>query len=127
MRTSRGRVVFRVEGSGSRTLLNVDAAGSVKTTPGTTYLNFGSVERALEFLAKRGPGARIVAFEVDEAWAQSVRSGAVPETGTKFLTGKTPKLVDVKYAEDQFEIPSEMLPEMEKFIVPGSAKVLLTK
>jgi hypothetical protein len=128
LKTSRGRVVFRVEGSGSRTLLNVDTAtGGVTTSPGTTYLNFGSIERALEFLAKRGPGARIVAFEVEESWVQSVRSAAIPEQGTKFLTGKTPKLVDVRFAEDQFEIPAEMLPDMEKCIVPGSAKVILTQ
>lgn len=127
LRTSRGRVVFRVEGSGSRTLLNVGAGGEITTTPGTAYLNFGSLERALEFLAKRGPGSRIVAFEVEESWVQSVRSAAVPETHTSFLTGKTPKLVDVRFAGDQFEIPANLLPEMEKFIVPGSAKVILTK
>jgi hypothetical protein len=126
LKTARGRVVFRVEGSGSRTLLNVDPAGAVTTTPGTAYLNFGSVERALEFLAKRGPGARIVAFEVEESWVQSLRSAAVPERGTKFLQGQ-PRLVDVRFAEDQMEIPANLLPEMEKFIVPGSAKVVITK
>ena len=126
LKTARGRVVFRVEGSGSRTLLNVDPAGAVTTTPGTAYLNFGSVERALEFLAKRGPGARIVAFEVEESWVQSLRSAAVPERGTKFLQGQ-PRLVDVRFAEDQMEIPANLLPEMEKFIVPGSAKVVITR
>lgn len=126
MRTPRGRVVFRVEGSGSRTLLNVGPAGQITTTPGTVYLNFGSLERALEFLAKRGPGARIVAFEVEEAWVQSLRSGTVPEGGTKFLKGQ-PRIVDVRFANDQMEIPESLLPEMEKFIVPDSAKVLLTQ
>jgi hypothetical protein len=127
LRTSRGRVVFRVEGSGSRTLLNVGPGGAITTSPGTTYLNFGSLERALEFLAKRGAGARIVAFEVEESWVQSVRSAAIPEKGTSFMSGQTPKLVDVRFAEDQFEIPANLLPEMEKFIVPGSAKVILTQ
>ena len=126
IKTARGRVVFRVEGSGSRTLLNVDPSGAITTTPGTAYLNFGSLERALEFLAKRGAGARIVAFEVEESWVQSLRSAAVPEGGTKFLQGQ-PRLVDVRFAEDQMEIPAALLPEMEKFIVPGSAKVVIVK
>ena len=125
--TGRGRVVLRVEGGGSQSALGVSAAGGVKIAPRMLYLNFGSVERALEFLAKRGPGARIVAFEVDEAWAQSLRSGAVPQEGASLVNPKTPKLVDPSDAADQLQIPPDMIPEMEKFIVPGSGKVILTK
>jgi hypothetical protein len=124
--TARGRVVFRVEGGGSMPRLSVDAAGNVTTGGGTLNLNFGSLERALEFLAKRGPGARIIAFEVDEAWVQSVRSAAMPEHMTGPL-GRDIRLVDVSYADDQMQIPEKLLHEMEKFIVPGSGKVVVVK
>jgi hypothetical protein len=126
MSTARGRVVFRVEGGGGMPRLNVDPAGNVTTTSGTLNVNFGSLERALEFFAKRGSGARIIAFEVDEAWVQSVRSAAIPEHTTAGM-GKEVRLVDVKFAEDQMQIPEKLLPEMEKFIVPGSGKVLIEK
>jgi hypothetical protein len=124
--TARGRVVFRVEGGGSMPRLGVDAAGNVSTGTGTLNLNFGSLERAMEFLEKRGPGARIISFEVDEAWVQSVRSAAMPEHMTGAL-GRDIRLVDVSYADDQMQIPEKLLHEMEKFIVPGSGKVLLVK
>jgi hypothetical protein len=126
MSTARGRVVFRVEGGGGMPRLNVDPVGNVTTTSGTLNLNFGSLERALEFFAKRGAGARIIAFEVDEAWVQSIRSAAMPEHLTSGL-GRDVRLVDVSYAEDQIQIPETLLPEMEKFVVPGSGKVLLKK
>jgi hypothetical protein len=124
--TARGRVVFRVEGGGSMPRLSLDAAGNVTTGSGTLNLNFGSLERALEFLEKRGPGARIISFEVDETWVQSVRSAAMPEHMTGAL-GRDIRLVDVSYADDQMQIPEKLLHEMEKFIVPGSGKVLLVK
>jgi hypothetical protein len=122
--TARGRVVFRVEGGGSMPRLSVDAAGNVSTGSGTLNLNFGSLQRALEFLAKRGPGARIISFEVDESWVQSVRSAAMPEHMTGAL-GRDIRLVDVSYADDQMQIPEKLLPEMEKFIIPGSGKILI--
>ena len=126
MSTARGRVVFRVEGGGGMPRLNVDPAGNVTTGSGTLNVNFGSLERALEFFAKRGSGARIIAFEVDEAWVQSVRSAAIPEHTTAGM-GKEVRLVDIRFAEDQMQIPEKLLPEMEKFIVPGSGKILIRK
>jgi hypothetical protein len=121
----RGRLVLRVEGDGSRSLVTIQPGGDVSLTSRTAYFNFGSVDRALEFLAKRGPGARIVTFEVDEAWVQSLRSWAIPQRGTGFLSGQ-PRLVDVRFADDQLEIPPALIPEMEHFIVPGSGRILET-
>lgn len=119
-----GRMVYRVEGGGSRELVSIDPATSGVTLGRSTgYYNFGSLERAHEFLAKRGPGARIVAFEVDDAWVRSLRSATIPEGGTGPLQGQ-PRLVDVRFAHDQFEIPPRLVPEMEQFILPGSGTVI---
>jgi hypothetical protein len=121
---SGGRVVFRVEGGGSRELIQINAAtGNVRLSRGDTiHLNFGSEERALEFLqANRSQGARMVAFEVDEAWAQSFRSGAIPEHGTGAIRG-TQRSVDVMAAEDQLQVPGNLLDELERFIIPGSGR-----
>jgi len=117
------RVVFRVEGGAGRQLIQLGEGGSVTLTRGTTiYLNFGSYERAAEFL-KKGRG-RIVAFEVDEAWVQSARSAAIPEHGTGVLRGRQPRLVDIRFAEDQMEIPSSLIDELQQFIVPGSGRMV---
>ena|GEM_PF-2590908 len=117
------RVVFRAEGGAGRQLVQLGEGGSVTLTRGTTiYLNFGSYERAVEFL-KKGRG-RIVAFEVDEAWVQSARSAAIPEHGTGVLRGRQPRLVDIRFAEDQMEIPSSLIGELQQFIVPGSGRMV---
>lgn len=117
------RVVFRAEGGAGRQLVQVGEGGSVTLTRGTTiYLNFGSYERAVEFL-KKGRG-RIVAFEVDEAWVQSARSAAIPEHGTGTLRGRQPRLVDIRFAEDQMEIPSSLIDELQQFIIPGSGRMV---
>lgn len=125
LQSRRGaRVVYRVEGGGSRTLIDVAANGDVAITRGQTiYLNFGSPERALEFVTQnRGTGARVVAFEVDEQWVQSLRSAAIPEFRTGPLAGRQPRLVDIRFAEDQMEIPSSLIDELVQFIVPGSGR-----
>jgi hypothetical protein len=129
---SGNRVVYRVEGGGSRELLHIDANGNVFVRPGETiYLNFGSEARAIEFLREnRGPGARIVAFEVDEEWVRAARSAAIPEYKTEALQGRQPRLVDVTVAEDQLEIPGSTDPkydltgELQDFIIPGTGRIL---
>jgi hypothetical protein len=130
--TSRagGRVVYRVDGGNARTLLRVDSAGNVTVAPGQSmHLNFGSPERAYEFLSKAtkgGAGGRLVRFEVSEEWVRSLRSAAVPEAAGAPERGPTgrvprqPQLVDVKYADDQIMVPGALTSELQKFIVPGS-------
>lgn len=120
------RVVFRVEGGGSRQLITLAANGDVTIARGSTiHLNFGSYDRAVEFLQQnRRPGARIIAFEVNEQWVQSARSAAIPEFRTGSLRGKQPRLVDIRFAEDQMEIPASLIDEFLQFIIPGSGRVL---
>ena len=125
--TGRGRVVLRVEGGGSQSALGVTAAGGVKIAPRMLYLNFGSVERALEFLAKRGPGHALWLSKSMRLGPSRCARRAVPQEGASLVNPKTPKLVDPSDAADQLQIPPDMIPEMEKFIVPGSGKVILTK
>jgi len=122
---SGNRVVFRVEGGGSRRLISIGPGNNLTVARGAGIdLNFGSYERAVEFLTRhRGPGARIVAFEVDEAWVRSLRSVAIPEKGTGALAGQT-RLVDVRFADDQLQLPARLIDELERFIIPGSGRVL---
>lgn len=122
---SGNRVVFRVESGGSRELIRLSPTGDVAIRRGTSvHFNFGSFDRAVEFLRQnRSAGARIIAFEVDEAWVRSIRSGAIPEHGTGTLHGQ-PRLVDIRFAEDQMEIPDRLLEEFMQFIIPGSGRVL---
>lgn len=120
------RVVFRVESGGSRELITIEeATGNVTVARGETiYLNFGSIDRAVEFIRTNRPrNARLVFFEVDEHWAQSVRSGAIPEQGTSGVRG-TQRSVDVRAAEDQLEIPGGLVDELQQFIIPGSGRVV---
>ena len=125
MRSRSGhRVVFRVDGGGSRGLIRFDpATRNVTLTPGETlHLNFGSPERALEFIREnRGHGSRLVVFEMDEQWVRSFRSGAIPEHGTTAIR-RTQRSVDVRDAEDQLQIPGSLIDEVQQFIIPGTAR-----
>ncbi len=117
-----GRVVYRVDGGKGRHLLTVDANSNVTVAKQTIHLNFGSPERAMEFLSKEtkgGEGGRLVRFEVSEQWVQSLRSAAVPEKAGSL---KEPQLVDVKYADDQMMVPAGMIHELQDFVIPGSAR-----
>ncbi len=120
------RVVFRVESERSRQLISVGRDRSVRVAQGVTHhLNFGSWDRALEFVRQSARGrARIIIFEVDEDWVRSLRSAAIPEYGTGELGGRLPRLVDVRFAEDQMEIPPRLTGELQRFVVPRSGIVL---
>jgi hypothetical protein len=119
-----GRVVYRVDGGKGRGLISVDASGNVTVASGSAiHLNFGSPERALEFLSKDtkgGAGGRLVRFEVSEEWVKSLRSAAEPETRNKLKDN--PQLVDVTVADDQMAIPKGLTAELQDFIVPGSGR-----
>jgi hypothetical protein len=120
------RVVFRVESERSRQLITVGLDGSVRIAQGVTHhLNFGSWDRALEFVRRSARGrTRVVIFEVDEEWVRSLRTAAIPEYRTRVLGGRQPRLVDVRFADDQMEIPPSLTGELQQFVVPGSGQVL---
>jgi hypothetical protein len=133
------RVVFRVEGGTdaavrSHESLRVDASGNVTVLRAgrALNLNFGVFERASEFLIAHRRGARLVVFEVEEGWFQSLRSTATPERGQPAVpggpaigdVGGVPRTVDVRLGQDQLQIPDSLQAELQEFIVPGSGRVV---
>lgn len=135
-----GRMVFRVESERSRSLVHVDSSGNVRIEGGAmAHLNFGSFERAMEFVANSSRGqARIIQFEIDENWMRSARSAAIPETmmvqdGNRMrparsptldqMAERVPALVDVRFGHDQLGLPPGLIGEANRFIVPGSGRV----
>jgi hypothetical protein len=130
LRTARGRVVFRVEGGGSQQFVTIGPNGEVSIVRGATLnANFGSLERAMEFLRsnRNVPGARIIAFEVDEAFARSLRSAAIPETSATSVPGVRTQLVDVASAPDQLQIPASLVDDLSTHVIPNSGRVLLER
>jgi hypothetical protein len=114
--------------------LRVDANGNVTVarTGRALNLNFGVFERAAEFLIEHRRGARLVVFEVEEGWFQSLRSTATPERGQPAApggptirdVGGVPRAVDVRFGQDQLQIPDSLQAELQEFIVPGSGRVV---
>jgi hypothetical protein len=133
---SGNRVVFRVDDAGTSNFMRIDASGNltidIATLPANRdylHLNFGSFERALEFLGMRdlSRGARIVVFEVPEGWVGSMRSAAIPEraaTSVDPLLSRQPQLVDVTYAHDQLAVSRQQLDALNQAIIPRSGRVL---
>lgn len=134
---SGNRVVFRVEGGASghlrsQELIHINASGQVRLTRATLNMNFGVFERAIEFILEHRPGARLKVFEVDEAWFQSLRSGSIPDRGVpadpslprlQDIKGQ-PRTVDIRFGEDQLQIPPNLVDEFEKFVIPGSGRTV---
>lgn len=136
----------------SHSFVRIDPdTGAVRIATGgkALNLNFGVFERAVEFLLDKRPGARLKVFEVEERWFQSLRGASTPEQGeaAKLLvedatTGvKTPlhapgqaptisdvtglpRIVDTRFGTDQLQIPSELVHELQEFVIPGSGRVL---
>jgi hypothetical protein len=133
------RVVFRVQGGTGATrrsqdLVSVDGYGGVHLHTGgqALNLNFGVFEQAVEFLLTNRRAARLVVFEVEEGWFRALRGPATPERGRPVIPGEPklrevkglPRTVDIRRGEDQLQVPSSLLPELEEFIVPRSGRVL---
>ncbi|MFE5588113.1 hypothetical protein ACFQ87_43745, partial [Kitasatospora sp. NPDC056531] len=135
----------------SRERVPIDVNGNARVLKADTdpiNLNFGVFERAVEFLIGARPGARLKVFEVEEGWFRAFRSHAVPEQGEpasllgrppgappeqavplppppklKEVTGR-PRVVDTRYGQDQLQVPENLIPELNEFIVPGSGRVV---
>jgi len=149
---SGNRVVFRVQGGtgteASQEYVHIgghDGSVRIGTGGNALNLNFGVYERAVEFLLKHRPGGRLVVFEVEEGWFSALRGIATPERGegarlivTDPEAGTAqravapgikavpdaPRLVDVRAAVDQLQIPASLLHQLQEFIVPGSGREL---
>ena len=83
------------------------------------FINVNQKTRALEFLAKRGDGARLVQFQIKPEFLDSLRRLAVDQRVGRQFPGR-PQLVDPTRAPDQFGIPSNMFDELLENIIPGT-------
>jgi hypothetical protein len=123
---ARGVRVYRVEGLVNTRIL-IGPSGEVAIVGDTMlFLNFGSRQRAEEFLAKRisqgMTGAQIKSFEVPQSVVDDLRSAAVPESMASMCPG-SPIIVDTTKAPNQFGIRPPFH-DLEKSIKPGSGKVV---
>lgn len=118
--------VFRVEGANNTRLL-INESGQVAILGDKMlFLNFGSRERALEFLSKRlgqgMPDATIKSFSVQKSFIDELRASAVLESEAAANPGR-PLVVDITKAADQFGLRAEQIEELNRAIILGSGKV----
>lgn len=124
---SNGNVVKGKEGN---QLLDIDQHGNV-TIPQDKmlYVNFGSADRANEYLDKRVQqnfhGIQIKSFQVPTSYVDNLRNTAVMENKIKTDDpGKLrPVVADPTKAPDQFGIRPHLLDDLRNNIIPGSGVV----
>lgn len=118
--------MYRVQGGGvlpnvSKERILLNESGIKITGDDMLYVNFGQKDRALEFLVKRGEQAYVIQAEVTEEFVNKVRSSSVIQSEGG-LFPSSPQKVDPSKAIDQYGLPKEWFGELEKSIVPKSAK-----
>ena len=118
--------VYRVEGApNSRLVIGNDGSVAI-TGDQTLFLNFGSRDRAEEFLALRisqnmtDPSIR--SFQVTESFFNDIRESAVPESLARQNPGK-PILVDPSRAANQFGLRPEQFDSLINSIIPSTGKL----
>jgi hypothetical protein len=126
--TGSARWVFRVQaGTGNNRSVDrmaVDSAGNVQIDGDTPLnLNAGNAEVAIDWLIRRGPESQLVAFQVDEAFIRSVRSGAIPEHDTSALNPPA-RQVDIHHGDDQLQLSAEHIGQLQDNVVPGTGIVI---
>jgi filamentous hemagglutinin len=117
--------VYRVEGI-PNTRISIDEVGTVAIQgEQTLFLNFGSKERAVEFLNKRidqgMASPEIKSFEVTKKFFDDIKSTAVPESLARQNPG-SPILVDPTKAANQFGIRVDQFDSLRNSIIPGSGR-----
>ena len=118
--------VYRVEGlPNSRLVVGEDGSEAI-TGDQTMFLNFGSRQRAEEFLAQRieqnMQDSSIKTFKVTESFFNEIRESAVPESLARQNPGK-PIVVDSSKAMDQFGIRLEQFDSLINSIIPKTGKI----
>ncbi|MBQ9724282.1 MAG: hypothetical protein IJV56_02925, partial [Neisseriaceae bacterium] len=116
--------VYRVEGSNTRILL--DDVGNVQIIGDKTlFLNFGSRDRAIEFLSKRQSqgfiDTTVKSFNTNKSVLKDLRKNAVAESEAKKDLTKN-IVVDTNKAKDQYGIRSNYFDTLNNNIVKGSGK-----
>ena len=120
--------VYRVEGSPNTRIL-INEHGNVSITGDTTlYLNFGSRERAIEFLKQRDgqnfPDATVKTFTVPKSVLKDLQKAAIHEKDIKRLDPNKikPVIADPTKALNQFGVRPNSLKDFEDKIHKGSGK-----
>ena len=117
--------VYRVEGS-PNTRISIGDDGSVAIQgEQTLFLNFGSKQRAIDFLNKRieqgMPAPEIKSFQVTKQFFEDLKASAVPESLARQNPG-SPILVDPTKAANQFGLRPEQIDALRNAIISGSGK-----
>jgi RHS repeat-associated protein len=117
---------FRVQGGGSRQLIDVDEAGNITIKKGTLNVSMGTAEHANYFLEKR-PGGEITTFEVPKWFDDFVKETAIPQKNYRSNPlnqgGLAPKIVDPTTPGTSYELPPIWSEWLEENACPGSGKV----
>lgn len=115
--------VYRVQGGGSQERILVTPDGNIEIQgDNALFLNFNQQSRAFEFLARRGDGAYIVTFDVNDEFLQFVRDMSVSEREAR-LFPDLPFRVDTRFP-DQFGLRSNLFDFLKEYMIPGSARVI---
>ena len=128
VRTRLGSVVvYRVEGT-SNARISIDAQNNVTfRRRSMLYLNVGDRARAENYYRRKVadglPGVQLKSFRVPKRTYRELSIRAVDEQLAKAFRGR-PLRVDVSVARDQFGLRKADFRELEKYILPGSGKVL---
>jgi len=118
---------YRVQGGGSRQLINVDAAGNITIKQGTSLnVSAGTSEHADYFLSRR-PGGKITSFEVPKWLDDFIQESAVPQKGYRSNPlnqgGLAPKVVDPTTPGTSYELPPIWSEWLQEYAIPGSGRV----
>lgn len=117
--------VFRVEGL-QNTRLAIAENGTIAIQgEQTLFLNFGSRQRAEEFLLQRlnqgMDSTQIKSFQVDRSFFESIKKEAVPENLARQFPDR-PIVVDTSKAANQFGLRPAQFRDLIDSILPGSGK-----
>ena len=118
--------VYRVEGiPNSRLVIGNDGSVAI-TGDQTLFLNFGSRERAEEFLAQRinqnMANPSINSFQVTNSFFNEIRESAVPESLARQNPDK-PILVDASRATNQFGLRPNQFDSLINSIIPSTGRI----
>jgi hypothetical protein len=120
--------VYRVEGAPNTRILISETGDVIVQGRQALFLNFGSIERAEEYLAmkiqKGLPDAVIKSFEVPQGFLDALRSAGVTEAvANKSGNRGRPIVVDVTKAPDQYSLRRQWIDRLIESIIPGSGKI----